>query len=309
MGMPMARNLIGTFGRITVWNRTASVAASLADTATVAADVAAAARPIVLTVLPDLPQVESLLDDLRAGWAAAVIADPILVVHGTVSPTRVAELAARLAVEGVRVVDAPVSGGTIGAAAGTLSVMVGGEADAVERLEPVFAVVGTTVRHLGPSGSGALAKLCNQVVVAATVAAVAEATVLAEAGGLPLDPLFELLCGGLGGSEVLRQKGERYRTRDFADGGSAANQLKDLRVTVETAEESQLNLPVATATTHLFERMVADGAGALDHTGVLATVERLSHRARIIRSGDPVDGDVPDVGTEPEDLPGPQVQG
>ncbi|WP_233563915.1 NAD(P)-dependent oxidoreductase [Cryobacterium tepidiphilum] len=275
MGMPMARNLITAFGRITVWNRTAAVADRLADTATVAPDVAAAARPIVLTVLPDLPQVESLLDELRSGWASAGIDDPILVVHGTVSPPRVAELAAHLASDGIRVVDAPVSGGPIGAAAGTLSVMVGGDADAVRRLGPVFAALGATVRHLGPSGSGALAKLCNQVVVAATVAAVAEATVLAEAGGLPLEPLFELLSGGLAGSEVLRQKGERYRTRDFAGGGSALNQLKELRFTMETADARQLSLPVAAATTTLFERMVADGAGSLDHTGVLGTVEQM----------------------------------
>jgi 2-hydroxy-3-oxopropionate reductase len=281
MGMPMARNLIAAFGPITVWNRTASVAAPLADTATVVGDVISAARPIVLTVLPDLPQVEALLDDLRSGWVAANVIHPILVVHGTVSPTRVAELAARLARDGIHVVDAPVSGGPIGAAEGTLSIMVGGEADDVRRLEPVFAALGSTVRHLGPSGSGALGKLCNQVVVAATVAAVAEATVLAEAGGLPLDPLFELLSGGLAGSEVLRQKGERYRTRDFAGGGSATNQLKDLRFTAETAEAHGLALPVAAAATQLFERMVADGDGALDHTGVLGTVERLGeHRDR-----------------------------
>lgn len=277
MGMPMARNLITAFGPITVWNRTASVAAPLAGTATLAPDVASAARPIVLTVLPDLPQVESLLDDLRTGWGASAIDDPILVVHGTVSPTRVAELAARLAVEGIRVVDAPVSGGPIGAAAGTLSVMVGGETDAVERLEPIFAVVGAIVRHLGPPGSGALAKLCNQVVVAATVAALAEATVLAEAGGLPLGPVFELLSGGLAGSEVLRQKGERYRTRDFSGGGSAANQLKDLRFIAQTAQAHGLTLPLAAAARALFERMDAAGDGALDHTGVLGTIERLAN--------------------------------
>jgi 3-hydroxyisobutyrate dehydrogenase-like beta-hydroxyacid dehydrogenase len=274
MGLPMARNLIAAFGPITVWNRTRATAAPLADSALVADEVADAARPIVLTVLPDLPQVEALLPALESGWAARGIASPILVVHGTVSPPRVAALAAMLAERGIRLVDAPLSGGTIGAAAGTLSVMVGGDEASVAELEPVLAAVGTTIRHLGPSGSGALAKLCNQVIVAATVAAIAEATALAEAGGLPLDPLFELVSGGLAGSEVLRQKGERYRRRDFSGGGSATNQLKDLRYTMDSAADLGLTLPVAGAAHALFEKMVSDGDGALDHTGVLSTVER-----------------------------------
>lgn len=276
MGMPMARNLIAAFGPITVWNRTRSVAEALGGTAAVAESVDAAARPIVLTVLPDLPQVESLMPALERGWAAHRINEPVLVVHSTVSPPRVADFADRLAARGVRVVDAPLSGGTIGAADGTLSVMIGGDEETVRRLAPVFGAIGTTVRHLGPIGTGATAKLCNQIVVAATVSAIAEATALAESAGVPLDTLFELLAGGLAGSEVLRQKGERYRNRAFSGGGSAVNQVKDLRLVMETARGLGLPLPVTAATAELFERMVADGDGALDHTGVLATVERIT---------------------------------
>ncbi|KTS89320.1 hypothetical protein NS183_09250 [Microbacterium testaceum] len=276
MGLPMARNLVAAMGPVTVWNRTRSVAEELAGIATIADDVADAARPVVLTVLPDLHQVEDLLPALEAGWAARGIVDPIVVVHGTVSPPRVAALAASLASRGIRLVDAPLSGGTIGAAAGELSIMVGGDDTAVARLLPVFETMGRTIRHLGGPGAGALAKLCNQTVVAATVAAVAEATALARAGGLPLDQVFELLEGGLAGSEVLRQKGIRYRERDFVGGGSAFNQRKDLRYVIESARGLGVALPLSTTALEMFESTVAAGDGGLDHTAVLRTVERWS---------------------------------
>jgi 2-hydroxy-3-oxopropionate reductase len=275
MGAPMARRLIERGDDVTVWNRTASVAEAFADSARVASSVADAAAEITLTVLPDLPQVEALLPALREGWTARTITQPVLVVHGTVSPVAVAALAERLAHEGITVIDAPLSGGTIGATEGRLSVMVGGDRATAERLMPVFAAFGTTVRYLGRSGSGALAKLCNQVVVASTVAAIAEATVLARSGGLDLETVFELLGGGLANSEVLRQKGSRYIDSDFVGGGSAKNQVKDLRFVAS----SGIPLPLTAAVTELFETMVDDGDGALDHTGVVATIERLAARA------------------------------
>lgn len=271
MGAPMARNLIDRFDDVTVWNRTASVSEQFAGSARVATSVVDAAAEVTLTVLPDLPHVEALLPALFEGWAARGIRSPILVVHGTVSPAGVAALAASLADRGVTLIDAPLSGGTIGAAEGRLSVMVGGPEETFTRLLPVFEAYGTTIRHLGPSGSGALAKLCNQVVVAATVSALAEATVLARHGGLDLATVFELLGGGLANSEVLQQKGSRYIDGEFAGGGSAVNQLKDLRFVAATG----VALPLASAVTALFEKMVEDGDGALDHTGVVTTIERI----------------------------------
>jgi 2-hydroxy-3-oxopropionate reductase len=270
----MARRLVERFGGVAVWNRTASVAEPFAALgARVATSVTDVAAPVVLTVLPDLPQVESLVPALEQGWAERTIAEPTLVVHGTVSPVAVAAFAERLAARGIRVIDAPLSGGTIGADQGRLSVMVGGGG---EDLDDVFGAYGTTIRHLGASGSGALAKLCNQVVVAATVTALGEAATLARHGGLDLGTVFELLGGGLANSEVLQQKGTRYVADDFAGGGSATNQLKDLRFVAESAAQLGLTLPVADAVGGLFARMVEDGDGALDHTGITRTLEQLA---------------------------------
>ena len=154
--------------------------------------------------------------------------------------------AERLAGDGIGVVDAPLSGGVAGAESGALSVMVGGSDDAVGRVWPVLTLVGSTVRHLGPSGAREVAKACNQVVVAATVTALSEALVLADAGGIDRAELLELLGGGLAGSEVLRQKRDRWLSGEFHGGGSSANQLKDLRFVTETASARGLTLPLAT---------------------------------------------------------------
>ncbi len=284
MGEPMARNLLASHGPITVWNRTVGKASPFAALgATVARRPREAAAPITLTVLPDLVHVESLLhgeDGLLAGWRDAGVARPILVVHGTVSPIAVAHLAETLAREhDVTVIDAPLSGGTVGAEAGTLSVMVGGDRAVGETLLPLFACVGRTIRYLGPSGSGALAKACNQIVVAGTVAAVSEAMLLARSSGLDLEIVRELLQGGLARTAVLEQKGEKWIHEDFTPGGSAANQLKDLHFIAEAAEVNDLVLPTIATVTRLFERMIAAGDGELDNTGVYTTIATLSHEA------------------------------
>ncbi|TCL83236.1 MULTISPECIES: NAD(P)-dependent oxidoreductase [unclassified Rathayibacter] len=282
MGAPMARNLLAG-GALTVWNRTASRAAPFAELgAVVAPTPAAAAGDVVLTVLPDLVQVESLLereDGLLAGWRAAGIAAPVLVVHGTISPVAVAGLARRLAAEhGVQVVDAPLSGGTVGARDATLSIMVGGADEPVARVLPVFERLGRTVRHLGPSGAGATAKLCNQIVVAGTVAVVSEALLLARSAGLDPATVVELLQGGLARTAVLEQKSRKWLDEDFAEGGSARNQLKDLRFVAESAAAEGVALPTTAAVTALFERMIAEGDGDLDHTGVHRTLAGLTRR-------------------------------
>lgn len=277
MGGPMARRLLDFDGDLTIWNRTSAKAEPLvALGARAAASPAEAASDIVLTVLPDLKHVESLLpgqDGLLSGWAAKGTVRPVLVIHGTVSPIAVAAFAERLfRAHGVTVLDAPVSGGTVGAEAGSLSIMVGGDEDAAKSLEPVLRAMGTTVRYMGLSGSGALAKACNQVVVAATVTAVSEAMLLARSGGLDLAVMLELLQGGLADSAVLRQKGHRWLTSDFAGGGSAQNQLKDLGFILDAATKGGVELPLSHAVTALFDEMVAQGDGALDHTGIHRTL-------------------------------------
>lgn len=278
MGEPMARRLLASNPGLIVWNRTSTKAEPLvALGARAAVTPAEAASDVVLTVLPDLEQVESLLpgpDGLLAGWVAKGIVHPVLVVHGTVSPTAVATFGERLRQEhGVQVIDAPVSGGTAGAEKGTLSIMVGGDEDTAELLNPVFLAMGTTVRYMGPNGSGALAKACNQIVVAATVTAVSEAILLARKGGLDVAVILELLQGGLANSEVLRQKGHRWLDNDFSGGGSAKNQLKDLGFVLDAATTEAVELPLSSTVAALFSEMVANGDGALDHTGIHRTLE------------------------------------
>jgi 3-hydroxyisobutyrate dehydrogenase-like beta-hydroxyacid dehydrogenase len=277
MGAPMAANLVRDLGALTVWNRNPEKAAPVvALGARQAPTPAEAAADVVLTVLPDLPQVEVVLggpDGLLAGWRRRRIADPTLVVHGTVSPVGMRELAAALRSEhGVRVVDAPMSGGVPGAEGGSLSLMVGGAPADVEPLRPVFAAVARTVVHFGSSGSGQLAKACNQVVVAGTIAALSEALCLAESYGLPRGDLLSALAGGLAGSAVLDQKRDRWLHEDFAGGGSARNQLKDLAFAREAADAAGAPSELTALLHDQFHRMVAGGDGDLDHSGLLRTV-------------------------------------
>lgn len=284
MGMPIARRLCTAKVNLTVWNRSPGRSAELGTSgASVAASPALAARRVVLTVLPDLPQVEEILrgeQGLLAGWHENRVSNPVLVIHGTTSPIDTAAFAERMRSEHeVIVVDAPLSGGTVGAAAGTLSIMVGGDAENVSALLPIFSLYGQTVRYFGPVGSGSLAKACNQIVVATTVAAIAESLSLAARAGLDRATVLEILDGGLASSEILRQKKDKWLHEDYSEGGSARNQLKDLRFVHDAAHALGLELPVAESVLHLFAEMDARGDGDLDHTGVIRAINGSSSRS------------------------------
>lgn len=281
MGAPMAANVLGAGLPLVVWNRTAAKAAPLVEKgAAHATTPLEAARPVVITVLTDLPDVEAVLegpDGLLEGWRRASIADPVLVVMGTVSPTRIRKLSERLrASHGVRIVDAPVSGGDVGAQHGTLSIMVGGDAGDIAEVQPHFDAMGSTVRHLGPLGSGQVAKSCNQIIVAATVVSVAEAIVYARQSGLDLLALVELLQGGLADSEVLRQKGWRFLEHDYVGGGALSNQVKDLRFALEQGRSLGVPLPGAAASESFFSALVAMGHGDEDHTAAQRVFEMMA---------------------------------
>lgn len=280
MGAPMARVLLDAGVELTLWNRTRAKAESFAPAGARIADTPAeAAQQLVLTVLTDLDDVRDVLDGgsgLLAGWGSSSTDRPILVVMGTVSPTAVRELAAELAPLGIRVIDAPLSGGIQGAAEARLSIMVGCDADDYDDILPVLSILGRTVRRMGPVGSGQLAKACNQLVVASTVTAISEAMLLARSAGLDLEVLQELLLGGLAGSEVLRQKGNNWLTEDFSVGGSAANQVKDLNFALAAAQEMGAVLPLSSTVRDLFRSLLAHGEGELDHTAVYRTLQRLS---------------------------------
>jgi 2-hydroxy-3-oxopropionate reductase len=173
----------------------------------------------------------------------------------------------------VRYVDAPVSGGEAGARDGTLTIMAGGDASVVAAVAPVLAPLGRLTR-IGPVGSGQLAKLANQIIVGAGVAAVAEALAFARAGGADPGAVRDALIGGFADSTVLREHGRRMVLGDFVPGGSADHQLKDLRTAQAYAEGLRLELPLLAAASALFEAMVRSGDGALDHAGVIREIER-----------------------------------
>lgn len=275
MGAPIARNILAGGIPLTLWNRTAAKAKAIAGGRVVASP-ADAASDVVLTVLPDLAQVAALLpgaEGLLAGWRAAGIQNPVLVIHGTVSPVAVAAFADDcLRNHGLTVIDAPLSGGTIGAEEGRLSTMVGGPGTVVARLSPLFELYSSTVVWFGKTGAGSTVKACNQIVVAATVTALSEAMALATATGLDLEKVQSVLAGGLANSEVLRQKARRWIEKDFEGGGSAKNQLKDLTFVAEIAANLGMELPLSMSVKGAFEKMISAGCGDLDHTGIYRTI-------------------------------------
>lgn len=288
MGLPMARRLAARSGdgrgALTVWNRSAPRAEALRDEArdagadvVVATTPAAAAAEVVLTALPDLPQVREVLagdDGLLAGWRAAGVERPMLVVHGTVSPVAVRALADELADQGIEVVDAPMSGGVLGAAEGRISFMVGGTEAQVAELAELLAPCASRVTRMGATGTGAMAKLCNQLVVAETVTALSEAFALARASGIDPEALADALGSGLASSEVLRQKRHHWTTESFEAGGTIDYQVKDLRFAREAADEAGLRLDAARTALALFEAASAAGDGGLDHSGIYRTISR-----------------------------------
>ncbi len=278
MGLPMAINLAHAGVPVLGWNRSepARRAAAFSGLDIVArpADLTRDTA-VVFTMLPDLPHVRSILDGpdgLRADGSMLTT----LVVMGTVSPKAVASLAAELSPGGIDVVDAPVSGGRAGAHAATLSIMVGAAPDAFARVRPYLAAMGATVRHMGPVGTGSLAKACNQVVVAATVAALAEAVLLAERGGIEATSLLAVLGGGLAASEVLNQKRRHLETSDFTGSGPASYLAKDLDFALASAATTGAVLPVTDAVTGLYRAVVERGLGHLDNSVALAALRQLA---------------------------------
>jgi 3-hydroxyisobutyrate dehydrogenase-like beta-hydroxyacid dehydrogenase len=278
MGAPMARNLLSAGFDVILWNRTAAKAEDVArgePRATVAATPADAARPVVVVMLPDLPQVRDVVDrpdGLRAGWRAAGTADPVLVVMSTVSPVAVTAWARELAADGIRLVDAPVSGGVEGAGAGSLSIMAGGADADVAAVGPVLDAMGATVRHLGPVGAGSLAKTCNQIVVGGTLNALAEAVAIARQGGLDVETVLEVLGAGLAGSRLLSDKSRRYLTGDYAHGGACRTQLKDLEFGIAAGRALGVDTALTEVARDRYQRMVDRGDAELDHSAVIRVV-------------------------------------
>ena len=268
MGLPMARRLCQAGHQVHVWNRSADKAQPLvADGATVHAGLATAvaAGDIVISLLENGPVVASVL--FEQGAAAAMRPGTLFVDMASIKPAEAREHAARLAERGVRHLDAPVSGGTVGAEAGTLAIMAGGEAADFARALPVLQVLGRAT-HVGPHGAGQLAKLANQMIVGITIGAVAEALLLCERGGADPAQVREAIGGGFAQSRILELHGERMVQRDFAPRARMTVQLKDLRNALDTAQAMGFEAPITAALEQLYADGVAHGDSELDHSGL-----------------------------------------
>jgi 2-hydroxy-3-oxopropionate reductase len=231
-------------------------------------------------MLPDLAYIEDASAALLASWSGnPPAAGTAVVVMSSVSPTAVQEFGARVdAASGGNavVVDAPVSGGTKGAVEGTLAIMAGASETDFQRLVPLFGAMGTTVRRLGPLGSGSLAKACNQLIVGTTTAALAEAAELAERSGLDVAALYEVLAGGLAGSRVLDIVGPRLAAKDYAPTGPAKFMHKDLSFVLESAAAVKAAVPMTAAGVDLYAELKRQGLGDQDLAVVRQAIANLS---------------------------------
>jgi 2-hydroxy-3-oxopropionate reductase len=275
MGAPMTRNLLAAGYPMTLWNRTASKCEPFAGEATIAGSPAeaVAGTDVVITMLENGAVVEDVL--VAQGAMAALKAGALVVDMSSVQPSLARRLAGLAAEQGAGFVDAPVSGGTLGAAEARLSIMAGGSEADVERARPVFEVLGKCTR-IGPVGAGQLAKLANQAIVGITIGAVSEALLLAAKGGADPAAVREALMGGFAGSRILELHGQRMIDRDFAPGAPARIQLKDMRMILDEARAEGLTLPLAQQTHNEYLSLVANGHSDVDHSGLLLELEHLN---------------------------------
>jgi 3-hydroxyisobutyrate dehydrogenase len=275
MGAPMARRLIGGNHRVRVFNRTPDKARALAaDGATVVGDAVAcvAGADVVFIMVPDTPDVEATVAKIEP----ALKAGQLVVDMSTISPAAERGIASRLKQAGVEYLDAPVSGGDVGARDGTLAIMVGGDAGAFERARPLFELMGKRVTHMGASGAGQMTKLANQIAVAINLEAAAEAIKFARAGGIDASRMVEAIGGGAAGSWQLSNLGPKIIAGDYRPGFFIKLIRKDLRLVVEAARESGLALPGLSLMGSMFNSAAVLGHDLDGTQAVAAALDRLA---------------------------------
>jgi 2-hydroxy-3-oxopropionate reductase len=283
MGAFMAGNLLEAGHELVVHNRTRTKAERLAQRGARVADSpreVAEASGTVITMLPGPPEVEEVVAG-EGGLLEGAREGSLIVDMSTSSPVLARRLAHAARDRGVGMLDAPVSGGDSGARDGTLSIMVGGEDDDVERARFLFEVMGKTVVHVGEAGAGQMVKACNQIVVALVIGAVAEAMVLGTKAGVAPGRVLEVLSGGLASSKVLEVKGEKFLSHEFTPGGKVAYHRKDLGIALAAGREYGVTLPVAALVEQMFGTLEAKGRGGWDHSALITLLEEGSgERAR-----------------------------
>ncbi|WP_407278836.1 2-hydroxy-3-oxopropionate reductase [Aromatoleum evansii] len=278
MGRPMALNLMKAGHKVQVWSRRRESMQPLLDAG--AGDCASAAElasraEVVISMVADAPDVEQVALGPQ-GVADGARPGLIFVDMSTIAPAAAQAIATKLKARGIEMLDAPVSGGEIGAINATLTIMVGGDAAAFERVKPVFEAMGKTVSVIGASGAGQVAKACNQILTGVGVAAVAEAMNFAQKSGVDAAKVREALLGGFAYSRVLENHGQRMLDRNFKPGFKAWMHQKDLRIVMEEAHRLGLALPTSAATAQMLNAMVGSGLGENDSIAMLKLLERMS---------------------------------
>ncbi len=278
MGASMARNLLRAGFPVRVWNRTASkmeaLAAEGATTAVSPADLAAQCEVIFICV-SDTPDVQAVVLGER-GVIHGVRPGALVVDMSTISPAATREMAAALRARGAAMLDAPVSGGSEGAAQGTLSIMIGGQAAEVERALPYLKAMGKTITHIGENGAGQMAKLVNQILVVVTMLGVSEALLFAKAGGLDLEKTLAAVSGGAAGSWMLSQRGPQVLRRDFRPGFTIDLQQKDVRLVLDEADRLGVPLLATSTIFNLYRVLQNDGLGSEGNHALVKALEKLA---------------------------------
>ncbi len=275
MGGPMAQNLMESGYELVLYTRTREKAEELADGgATVAGSPkeVAESSDIIITMLPAAPQVQEVVAG-EDGVLEGIKEGALLVDMSTISSTVTEELGAQTKERGASMLDAPVSGGDVGAQQGTLQIMVGGSEDDFERAKPLFDVMGASVARVGPLGAGQIVKACNQIVVALTIEAVSEALVLGSKAGVDPAMIIEVLQGGLAGNKVMEMRGEKFLNHSFEPGFRAEMHHKDLNIALEAGREYGVPLPITAIVDQMLEALMAKGRGDNDHSALLTIIE------------------------------------
>jgi 2-hydroxy-3-oxopropionate reductase len=278
MGKPMARNLLKAGHQLVVHSRTRlpvdEVVKEGAKMATSPREVAAQSD-VLITMLPNSPDVE-LVALGKNGIVEGAKSGLIYADMSTISPIVSQKVGQALGAKGVKMLDAPVSGGEKGAIEGTLSIMVGGEKDVFDRVLPIFQAMGRTITLLGPLGFGGFTKLANQIIVAVNLTALAEALTLAKKAGLDRELTLKALAGGLAGSKCLEQKTPNYVSNTYKPGFKVDLHYKDLGLITESARALGVPLPATAVVQELFSALRVKGGGGLDHSGIITLLEDLA---------------------------------
>ncbi|MBE7557044.1 MAG: NAD(P)-dependent oxidoreductase [Anaerolineales bacterium] len=279
MGQGMAHNLLKAGFPLTVWNRTAGkmepLLAAGAKAGRDPADVAAQSD-MVLVCVSDTPDVEAVILGQEQGIIQGAKAGSLVIDCSTISPLATRKLATALAEKGVAMLDAPVSGGSEGAAKGTLSIMVGGEAADFERAQPVFQAIGKKITHVGPIGAGQTVKLVNQILVVGNCLAMCEALLFAQAGGVDLTKTLEAVSAGAAGSWMLSNRGPQILQRDWRPGFTIDLQQKDIRLVLDAADALGVPLPGTALIFQLYRTLQAQGLGSEGNHALVKALEHLA---------------------------------